>query len=250
MDVTTICHRNRACRGLWRATPIYVIVVAYGDIFSGVNDIMAVTGGFVRMTLNYTFLSQQCMTVRDYKHDGAAFLTASCAGVAEAWWNDVKTAWRASVIASAFAVFTSVKCEEYGGGFGFGEYAIPPAEQQGTRSATGLGDFLPTYVATSVKLTVESRATRPGQQGFPFAMEGDNTNGDATSTWQSLINTLATKYSEEITLGAPVATGALQPAVIHAPDLGVTPPTYQLIGGKVLNPSFRTRVHRTPGRGS
>lgn len=210
---------------------------------------MPVTGGFVRLTLNYTFLGQECMTIRDYETQGAAFLTATCVNVAEAWWNDVKTVWRATAITGTAVKFNSVVCEEYGGSLGFGEFPIPTAEQQGTRAAGSLGNFLPAYVATSVKLTVGARLTRPGQQGFPFAAEGDNDNGNAETAWQVLVNALAAKYSGSIGLGAPVALGSLYPVVINAPSLAVTPPIYQRITGHVLNPSFRTRVHRTPGRG-
>lgn len=210
---------------------------------------MPITGSHARVTLTYEFLGQKCQTQRDYELAGAAFLTATAAGVAEAWWNDVKTAWRATVPNDALATFQSVRVEEFGGGFGFGEYAIPLAEQKGTRSPTGLGEFLPAYVAVGCRLVVATRVTRPGQVGFPFVMEGDNANGTLQATLLGLLNTLAAKYSAAVALGAPVATGTMHPSVIKNPDFNTSPAVHQRITGHIVNTSLRHRNTRTPGRG-
>src|SRR5664279_3094651 len=159
---------------------------------------MAITSGLVKVILRYTFLSQKCETIGYYAPGGAAWLTANAAQAAQAWWNDVKTAWRAIVPNSSDALFDSVFFEEVGGGLQYGEYAIPAGEVFGTRVATGLGDFMPAYVAVGCRLSVTTRATRPGQKRFPFAMEGDNVNGVVQAPFLALIETLSGHYSNII----------------------------------------------------
>jgi hypothetical protein len=211
---------------------------------------MAITAGIVRITLRMTWLSQQVQTARDYEPIGAAWLTADAIQGAEAWWNHVKAAWRALAITAPIATFNSVLFEEQGGGGGFAEYAIPVAEQQGTRAAGTLGDFMPAFTAVGCKLTVATRATRPGQMRIPFAAEGDNSVGLVQPAFVALCNTLADLYDTQITLGAPVATGNLQPLVVTRQG---SPPVIidsQPIVGHVINPFFTSQVSRRPGHGS
>lgn len=211
---------------------------------------MAITGNLLEIIVRYSFLNQQMETVQFYKPGGGAFLTATPAGVGEAYWNDVKTAWRALVPSSSDAIFQTVFVKEYNGGGAYGEFAVPPGEVFGTRSATGLGDFMPPYVAAAVRLSVATNITRPGQKRFPFALEGDNVNGKIQPAFQALVNAVAAKYSSNIILGAPVATGVLIPQVVRKAGSPAAPSTWQDVVGAVLNQNFSTQNSRKFGHGS
>jgi hypothetical protein len=211
---------------------------------------MPITGNLLEIVLRFSWLQQECETVQFYKPGGAAFLTATPAGVGEAWWNDVKAAWRAMAPSSSDAVFKSVFVREYNGLGGYGEFPIPVGEIFGTRSATGLGDFMPPYVAAAGKLSVATNVTRPGQKRLPFALEGDNVNGKIQAAFQTLCNAVLAKYSTTITLGAPVATGVLVPQIVRKAGSPPAPSAWQDVVGYVLNQNFSTQNSRKFGHGS
>ena len=211
---------------------------------------MPITANIVRITLRYKFLGQNCQTAREFHPVGAAWLTADPLGAAEAWWNHVKAAWRALALTTSDISFESVLFEEIdGGGGGFAEFAVPTAERAGTRGG-GLGDLLPPYVAVGCKLTVATRATRPGQMRLPFAAENDNVNGVVQNAYLALANSLADLYDTTITLGAPVATGNLQPLVVRREGDPPLITASQPIVGHVLNGFFTSQVSRRVGHGS
>lgn len=225
-----------------------IIVVGSGLSYGDKQD-MPITAEIVRITLKGTFLNQKWQSVQHFAPVGAAWLTADALAGAQAWWDNVKAAWRASVPANAGFTFDSVLFEEIGAGLGFGEYAIPAAEQLGTRTGTS-GDFLPTFAAAGVKLTVGSRVTRPGQKRFPGGMEMDSTGSAWTAAYITIIDALADKYDTSLTLGAPVATGNLQPKVVRLAADGVTVVASQDVVGHVTNPNVTSQVSRKIGHGS
>lgn len=213
---------------------------------------MPITSGTLILTVRYLLLGQKCQTSMAYMPEGAAFLTATAAGVAEAYWNDVKTAWRAMAFNSiASAQFVSVVCREVGGSLGLGEYAIPAGEQAGTRSTGGANGFAPSYVAVGVRLAVGTRITKPGQKRVPFILEDDVLANSASSAVQALADTLAQKWSQPIVLGAPVATGSLIPVVARLdrtnPDVLIA---QQEVTGHAVNPFLTSQVSRRYGHGS
>ena len=71
----------------------------------------------------------------------------------------------------------------------YGEYSIPSGERAGTRSA-GTGDLAPVFLATGVRMTVDTRVTRPGQKRFGGLMESDLTNGVVGSSVLTSIDAL------------------------------------------------------------
>lgn len=212
---------------------------------------MAFSASHIEITLRYTVLSQECQTARQYTWDGAAIAAATAVQVGEAWWNHVKAAWRALVVADAVAgEFKSVLVREIGGSLSYGEYPIPVGEKLGTRSATGLGAYLPSYCAVGVRLSVGSSVTRPGQMRIPFMTEFDNDNNNVHATFQGLVNTLADLYDAPNTLGAPVATGVLTPNVVRYGNNPDTLLASQPIIGHVTNTSTTSQVSRRKGHGS
>lgn len=210
---------------------------------------MAIVSGLVSVILRYTFLAQRCETTSYYAPGGAVWLTANATQGAEAWWNEVKTAWRGLVPETAEATFDSVFFQEIGGGEEYGEYAVPVGERLGTREPVDFGSFLPAYVAVGCRLSVTTRLTRPGQKRFPFAGEGDNAAGAVSTEFLSLCAAVAEKYSTPLIMGAPVATGTLTPQVVHLPD-DTDPVLHQQEAvGYVLRGTFTSQVSRRPGHG-
>lgn len=211
---------------------------------------MAITSGLVRVDLRYTFLAQRCETTSFWSPGGAAWLTANAAQGAEAWWNNCKDRWRALFPSDAGNVFDSVFFEEIGGGGEYGEFAIPTDERGGTRDGTGAGGFLPPYAAVGCRLTVTTHATRPGQKRFPFALEGDNDNGNVEAGFLALCADLGDFYSAPATLGAPVLAGTLTPQIVHFPTVPDPTQRQQEAVGYVLNAAFTSQVSRRVGHGS
>lgn len=102
---------------------------------------MAIVDENVAVILRYTFQGQRCENVQWYGPSGAAFLTANAVNVAQAWWNDVKTVWRALVPNSSAFTFDSVLVKEFSPTGAFGTYAVPVAEVFGTRPPGTLGEI-------------------------------------------------------------------------------------------------------------
>lgn len=212
---------------------------------------MAITGSKLLVRLRYTFLGQKCETDQVYTPGGAAFITANCDAVGEAWWNDVKTDWRALIdpIGGDFT-FDSVVVEEMDGSLGLGEFAIPTGERVGTRAAGDPGDFMPSYCAVGVRLTVPTRLTRPGQKRFPGLLETDVYRNTVGGEFLALVEDVVVHYSATITLGAPVALGTLTPKILHLATAEHPTPTEQDVAGFVINPDITTQVSRRKGHGS
>lgn len=202
----------------------------------------------LRITIRGVIQAQAFNLVCWYNTDGAAFLTATATGVGEAFWNDIKTVWRAAMESSPLLVTNSILVSEPGPTGAFGEYPIPVGERQGTRTV-GTSDLLPSFNAAGIRLAVATRTTRPGQKRVPGALEVDQTNGAWVSGYMTLMNNLAPKFSSPITLGAPVATGVLIPIVTRVnPDTGDVDASQDVVGF-VTNPYVTSQVSRKIGRG-
>nr|CRY97683.1 hypothetical protein [uncultured prokaryote] len=212
---------------------------------------MAITGDALLINLRYSWLGQKCQTGQYYTPGGAAFLTANADAVGEAWWQDVKAAWRALVVSDASVLtFDSVIVEEFNGSGGLGEFAIPTAERLGTRVLGGSPEPCASYNAVGVRLTVPTRNTRPGQKRFPVFYENDLERQVIAAAYLALIPALAAKYSNTLTLGAPVALGTLTPIIIkYDPNTGAELDR-QDVAGFVVNPDLTTQVSRRKGHGS
>lgn len=210
---------------------------------------MAITASQLMIIVRGTMQGQRWENVQWYRPTGSAFLTADAVSVAEAYWNDVKTVWRAATTVSPALTFDSVFVSEPGSTGAFGEFAVPPAESQGSRSGSGLGEFLPAFCAAAVRLTVATRATRPGQKRFVGGTEGDNLGGVWSAAYIALIDALAAKFDSTITLGVPVATGVLDPIVVRINRATGAIVTDQLVVGHLTNPNISSQVSRKIGRG-
>lgn len=212
---------------------------------------MAISGNLMALITRYLWLDQECENVAWYQPQGAAFLTSNMAAVAEAYWNDVKTLYRAVMPDDvSYGRFISVVGIEYNGSDGLGEYAIPDAEAVGTRDVDGSEPVSGT-LAAGVRLTVDSRLTRPGQKRIPMLVETDLERNFLAAAFITVFTPLVAIWDEDRTLGAPVATGVLQPVVAGKDE---DPPhdytRIQLIRGHVINPYITSQVSRKRGHGS
>ena len=205
---------------------------------------------YLEIQFRYTYLNQRLLTRQYYQMGGAAFLTATPAQVAEAYWNDVKALWRslfstASTVATQDALFV----REVGGLQQYAEYPIPTAERVGTRAAGDDGEWVAPFMAAGVKLVVGSSVTRPGQKRISSMREGDITGNALITAHQTLVDNVADIFSTIRNLGAPVATGVLIP-VVGGTEIDGDPTVWNEITGHVVNQFITSQVSRKIGHGN
>lgn len=206
------------------------------------------TGSLVRVALAQSNLGEVQMNIWDY-------LVLELAGIptagnyAEAWWNHVKTAYRAMALATNTTAFSSVRVTELGNPTGeYGEFSVPTGERAGTRTSPGDADMLPSYAAIGVRLSVATRSTRPGQKRFGFLTQTDLVNNDVQSAIGTLTTTLMNVMTTNITLGAPAAGVVLVPHVVSLNGDG-TVRAHQAVTGYAINAKATSQVSRRYGRG-
>lgn len=175
--------------------------------------------------------------------------TITASNVAEAWWNHMKATYRASIAVALGDFFQRIRCESMMSPTGdAGDFAVPAAEQPGTRS-TPAGDRAPTFLAAGLRLNVTSRLTRPGQKRIYGLYESDFTGEALGTTFQALALAIATVQLPLIVLGAPAATLAINPMVARVPaTLPVV--TFQPWTSAQVANFVTTQNTRKPGRGS
>lgn len=210
---------------------------------------MAFTSEYIRMTLRYEYLGQKLQTARTYRAEGIILLLVTAGQLGEAYWNAIKSDWRAWAPANAANIFKSILVEEAGGSLGYGEYPIPTLEQGGTRDVTTLGQPLPSFCAVGCRLSVETRDTRPGQMRIPFLYEGDSSGQQWGGVAVALVEGVAETMSSVLSLGAPAATVVMHPQVWRGEDITVPPTVTQDVIGYVLNSNITTQNSRKWGRG-
>lgn len=213
---------------------------------------MAILSPFISISVRGSYFGQRWENKFWYEASGAAFLTATPATVGEAYWNHVKTAWRALTANSNHFSFGSVFVAEPGSTGAYGEYPIPIGEQQGTRgTAAGNDEFmLPPFMCVGMRLSVATRMTKPGQKRFAGMTEGDMVSGSWSSGLLALAATLGGVLSNVMALGAPVALGSLAPIVVRSASLEGLVIEQQPVTGYLLNSRPTTQNSRKVGRGS
>jgi hypothetical protein len=170
--------------------------------------------------------------------------------IAEAYWNHIKTAYRATVPSTMPTPFQSIFIRELNNAAGdYAEFDIPAPEKTGTRNPPSQAELLPPFVGIGVRLVVGTRVTRPGQKRFGFLMEGDSNAGVVPSGTATLFVTLMNVMSVNMLLGAPAATVELQPIVVRKDAQGYVT-AFQNITGYLINPYITTQNSRKYGRGA
>lgn len=190
----------------------------------------------------------QAMNVWQYQvGNTAAPITAE--NVAEAWWNNVKVKYRQVATTYYDALFRSVMVRELNEPAGaYGSYAIPTAEQGGTRSMGTSPQGLPPFCCVGVRLNVGTRVTRPGQKRFPGLLEIDQDNGLLASGVVSAALDTANYMIQTLTLGAPALAMTLSPIIVRKDAQG-TVTAYQPIRSASVGLYVTTQNSRKFGRG-
>lgn len=212
------------------------------------HDMAIEDGALIEITMHMQSSGQRVFNVFQYQVAGM-LVPASAPEIGQGWWNHVKAAYRAATVTSATNTFTAVAVRELNDPVGaFGEYPVPPGEQQGTRSSGGVNDDNPTFVAAGVRLAVATRLTRPGQKRFPFTNAADSLGSGWTPTFLTLLNAWAAVISSEMVLGVPVAGVNLVPIVCRK-DINGDVIAHQPVVGYVTNTNVTSQVSRKIGRG-
>lgn len=137
----------------------------------------------VRMRFGETLL----MNVYGYEVTGT-FSNIAAVNVAEAWWNSIKGGMRSLVRPSTGFTFRSIVVREMNNPTGeLAEWNVPAGESAGTRSGVDLSEFLPAFNAAGFRLTVGSRATRPGQKRIPGLLEVDSETGVLSASYTAAL---------------------------------------------------------------
>lgn len=136
--------------------------------------------------------------------------------VGSGFWTKVKAAWRAFLPTNTGLTVQRIEVEALFGDHEFFNYSIPVAEQQGTRAL--VGDFMPAFVAATVKLEVGTRATRPGSKRFVGLLENDVTQPQLVAGTLTIVQTLADLLDQTFTATSTAIN--LTPVVVGYP----TPP--------------------------
>ena len=171
------------------------------------------------------------------------------AELGEAWWNHVKTVYRALVSQGEGGFFRSVTAKDLTNTAGlFGEYGIPAGERGGVRTGMAQGEPAPGFNAVGVRLAVGTRATRPGQKRLPGLVEEDLFGQAVHSVYLGLATTWAQLVTEDFVLGIPAALVTLRPVIVRRGAGGAIVAT-QPVTGYVVNPYITSQVSRKAGRG-
>lgn len=206
-------------------------------------------GALLEISLSGEVFSNMVANVWQYEVTNT-MVSITAEQVAEAWWNHVKTNYRAVPTSTYTGIFRKVLVRELNAPTGaYGTYGIPLAERTGTRSPGSSSDILPLFNAVGVRLNVGSRATRPGQKRFAGLNEDDQTSGGLTTAVVSAVNTLMTQMIASMTLGAPAATMVLKPVVVRK-DVTGTVVAHQAITSFSVNTNVTSQVSRKLGRGA
>lgn len=211
---------------------------------------MPVTAADLKITIRGTVYGEQFENIQWYRPDGAAFLTATVLGVAESYWNDIKTTWRAFQSVNGEVRTNSILISEPGLTGAYAEFPIPEAERLGSRTGVASNTVEPCFMAAGVRLTVGTRTTRPGQKRFPGMGEVDVDANLLVGAYVTLVEAVAVKFSEPIELGAPVATGVLHPEITRVDPTTKLVVVRQDVTGFVVNPAPTTQNSRKVGRGA
>jgi len=171
------------------------------------------------------------------------------AEIGQAWWNNCKATYRALALATWGQNFQKVSVRELNNPTGeYGEYSISSSEQAGTRSSPTDSDPQPAFVAVGVRLSVSTRATRPGQKRFGFLTQTDCVGNTLQSAYKGLLDSHMGVMVAQHVLGAPALGVVLVPHVVRKDTAGFTTAN-QAILGYAINDNVTSQVSRRIGRG-
>lgn len=207
---------------------------------------MVDTGSHLRIAFVGQIMAQEFVSLWNYRVSANLAGNTAAALVAQAYWGTISSVWRALYPNAAVFSTTQIRVWDNEDDEGeFGTYAIPTAEQVGTRTVIASDEASPSFAATGVKLTVGTRVTRPGQKRIPFLLEKDVANNALVASWVTLVNAFMAQAEGALVLSVPALGMELQSEVFGdaIPDKGI-PRRYQDTTGYAVNPYVTTQNTR------
>lgn len=206
-------------------------------------------GSLIEIAVEGTVFTQQQMNVWTYRLSAYPG-PVTAAQIAEAFWQHVKAATRGVGVSIHTNLYQTVRVRELDDPLGlFGSYAVPTAEQSGTRSSGGSEDT-PSFVALGARLHVGSRTTRPGSKRFAGLCEADIVGQSPSPTARAAVQALLDVACVPITLGAPAALIGLSPVIVRRDPTTGLPVAWQYIESATATNLVTTQNTRKLGRGS
>lgn len=206
-------------------------------------------GALLEIAVQGVNQSNLVMNVMQYEVTTSA-PTITAENAAEAWWGHVKATYRSVATTYYDGLFRQVQVRELNNPAGaFGTYAVPLAEQGGTRSPGASPQGLPPFCAVGVRLNVGTRVTRGGAKRLMGLMEADQDNGVLVAGVVSAAQAWADFMIQGMTLGAPAATMTLLPIVCRKDATGVVT-AHQSIQSAGVNLNVTSQNTRKYGRGA
>jgi len=206
------------------------------------------TGSKIEISLVQTTGNSDFMNVFQYTvaELGAVF---DATQQAEAWWNHVKTDYRAIAPAGWGTLFKSVLIKELDNPTGdMAEFAVPSGEAEGTRAGMGSVQNAADFMALGVRLTVASRTTRPGQKRLGFLTESDLDGNRVGTAYMALADTLMSTLTNPLVLGSPAVGTVLTPIVVRRALDGSIAASQPVISF-IINPFITSQRSRRVGHG-
>ena len=211
---------------------------------------MAVTtDSLIEVAVNCSYAGQQVLNVWQYRV-GAAVLAPNLAQIIEGWWNTVRSAYRGIYTNTLTNYFKTIKGRELNNPAGdFAEYNVQAGDTGGTRAGGSPNEMMPIFVSAGVRLTVGTRATRPGQKRFGPLHEGDVANGVLQAQLITPLQTFMGEMVLDITCMGPALGTVLHPIVCRK-DLAGAVTASQAPTGYLINTNATTQNTRKIGRGA
>lgn len=170
-------------------------------------------GGLVRITMNQTHQGQQVRNVFWYRAEDAVGGDAVL-GIAQTFWETVRTPWRAFLPSTILLTFDSVDVRYMDGDEDYATYVIPEAERQGTRGA-GTAQLMPVFVAANITLNPANRKVRPASKRIGGLIETDNNANFLEAATRTLLGSVGTAFTATLASGGFI--DFLTPVVVGMP---------------------------------
>jgi len=211
---------------------------------------MITLGEFIQIVIQMRWLGQRVANVWTYRVMGLNAPT-DAVSMGFGYWEAIRVAYRAIAPSFLTDAFQSIRVRSLSNPDGaVGEYAIPAAEQSGTRSVAGEGSqSMPPFAACGVRLAVATRTTRPGQKRIPFLTEGDQAAGVIQPAFLGLVNTLLNIQEGEVTITPEAGNQVLLRSVIARLDASWGVTANQNTAGFLVSSIVTTQNTRKIGRG-
>lgn len=193
-----------------------------------------------------TYFNQQVLNRYLYRAGTVSESGVTPAEIGEAWWTAFGTTIRAAQ--NAAVNHLQVRVEVLTGARDYGQYVIPTGERTGTHSTST--NALAPFMAASVTLQGQTRATRPGGKRYVGGTEADTLDfGVLDGSYKTLVEAIAALIPDQIEVGGDDGAMLILP-VLYRPASDLDPMVTNPIVATIVNPNISTQNTRKVGRGS